>query len=203
MKQNVGNNSNGPNRLFSRLAAEKKKTVAAACLIAVMVFMWVRVLAPKGLRSAEAALMVQEAVKGESDSELKISFIELPKVSGRNDALTRDFFASNGWQNFYIRSTEGENLSGIEGVNVVSRDGSEEVVRRVAEKLKLAAIVLGGNPQTFINDKLLGVGDKLLVRDGGDSFECEVVGIEEKMVFIRCGEAEITLKLTQASIIDN
>ncbi len=202
MEQKLRNSGSGANRVFSRLAAEKKKTVAAVCLIAVMVFMWVRMLAPKTPRGAKAALTAQEAVKGESNSELKISFTELPKVSGRNDALTRDFFASNGWQNF-IRSGEGENLSGIEGVNVVSRDGSEEVIRRVAEKLKLAAIVLGGNPQTFINDKLLSVGDKLLVRDGGDSFECEVVGIEEKMVFIRCGEAEITLKLMQTSIIDN
>ncbi len=201
MEQKLRNSGSGANRVFSRLAAEKKKTVAAACLIAVMVFMWVRVLAPKTPRGAKAALTAQEAVKGESNSELKISFTKLPKVRGRNDVLTRDFFASDGWRNF--RSTEGENLSGIEGVNVVSRDGSEGVVRRVAEKLKLEAIMLGGTPQAFINDKLRSVGDKLLVSDGGDSFECEVAGIEEKMVFIRCGEAEITLKLTQASIIGN
>jgi len=201
MEQKLRNSAGGANAVFNRLAAEKKKTVAAACLIAVMVFMWVRMLAPKTPRGAEAALTAQEVVKGESNSELKISFTELPKVRGRNDVLTRDFFASDGWRNF--RSTEGENLSGIEGVNVVSGNGSEGVVRRIAEKLKLQAIMLGGNPQAFINDKLLSVGDKLLVTDGGDSFECEVAGIEEKMVFIRCGEAEITLKLTQVSIIDN
>jgi len=92
-------------------------------------------------------------------------------------------------------------MSGGE-VNVVSRNGDEEIARRVAEKLKLEAIGLGKNPQAFINDKLLAVGDKLLVVDGADTYECEVVGIEEKMVFIRCGEAEITLRLTQASVTD-
>jgi len=190
MKQNVRNDGKGANRLFSRLAAEKKKGVVALCLIALMGFMWVRVLLRKTPESAEAA-MGQEEVKPNT-SELKISFIELPEVAGRNDALTRDFFAVDDWQSF---------MSGGE-VSVVSRNGDEEIARRVAKKLKLEAIGLGKNPQAFINDKLLAVGDKLLVADGVDTYECEVVGIEEKTVFIRCGEAEITLKLTQESITD-
>ena len=190
MKQNVRNDGKGANRLFSRFAAEKKKGVVALCLIALMGFMWVRVLLRKTPESAEAAVG-QEEVKPNT-SELKISFIELPEVAGRNDALTRDFFAADDWQSF---------MSGGE-VNVVSRNGDEEIARRVAKKLKLEAIGLGKNPQAFINDKLLAVGDKLLVADGVDTYECEVVGIEEKTVFIRCGEAEITLKLTQESITD-
>ena len=191
MKQNLKNNGNGANRLFSQLAAEKKKTICALCLIAVMALMWTRLLGKKKMEDAEAAVMSQGVnFKGESNSELKISFIELPKVKGRNDVLTRDFFASGSWQDF----TE----EGTKEVNVASRDGSEEVVRRVAEKLKLEAIVLGENPQAFINDKLLSVGDKLVIRDGVKTYECEVRGIEENAVFIRCGEAEIKLKLTEA-----
>ena len=82
-------------------------------------------------------------------------------------------------------------------MSVVSKDGSEEVIRRIAEKLKLEAIGLGKNPQAFINDKLLSAGDKLLVRDKIDVYECEVVEIRENTVLIRCGEAKITLRLTQ------
>jgi len=197
MKQNVRNDGKGADRLFSRLAAEKKKTVTALCLIAVMVFMWARVLATKTPETAEAALKQGEVNpdESESNSQLKISFIELPKVAGRNDALTRDFFAADGWQDFTGGSTKE--------VNIASRDGSEEIVKRVAEKLRLEAIRLDENPQAFINDKLLSIGDKLLVRDGGDTYECEVVGIEEETVFIRCREAEITLKLTQAIEVSN
>ncbi len=190
MKQNVRNDGKGANRVFSRFAAEKKKGIVALCLIALMGFMWVRVLLRKTPESVEAAVVDQDMKQ--SNSELKISFIELPEVVGRNDVLTKDFFAVNDWQSF---------MSGGE-VNVVSRNGDEEIVKRVAEKLKLEAIGLGKNPQAFINDKLLAVGDKLLVRDGADTYECEVVGIEEKTVFIRCGEAEITLRLTQALITD-
>ena len=61
---------------------------------------------------------------------------------------------------------------------------------------------MGKNPRVLINDKLLSVGDKLLVADGADTYEFEVVGIEEKKVSIRCSEAEITLRLTQASTTD-
>jgi hypothetical protein len=182
------------------LAAEKKKTVIAVCLIAVMVFMWVRVLVRKGPQSANAAMTTQDITGDQMRPELKVSFIELPKVEGRNDVLTRDFFAVGSWRDF-MRSGEGKSGS-VEEVSVVSRNGSEEIVRRVAGKLKLEAIVLGENPRAFINDKLLSVGDKLFVRDGIDTYECEVAEIKENMVSIRCGEAEVTLRLTQTSIID-
>ena len=197
MEQSRKNSGNGASRLFGQLAAEKKKTICALGLIAVMAFMWVRVLGKKTPASAEAAVMAQQATEGRSNPELKISFIELPKVAGRNDVLTRDFFAADRWQDF-LRDGEGGRWGGIGGVNVISGGGGEEVIRRVAEKLKLEAIGWGENPQAFINDKLLSVGDKLLIRDGINTYECEVIGIEETEVFIRWGEAEIRLKLTQA-----
>ncbi|MHC4488292.1 MAG: hypothetical protein ACYSW7_03825 [Planctomycetota bacterium] len=187
MRKNL-KSSNGPNRFFSQLAAEKKKSVTALCLVAVMAFMWVRVLFRRTPQAAAAASMTEEMnVEGKSNPELKISFIELPEVAGRNDVITRDFFASDGWQDF---------------VDIVSKGGNEEGIRRVAEQLKLEAIVLSNNPQAFINDKLLSVGDKLPVGEEVDSYECEVVEIKRDTVVVRCGEAEIMLKLTQAPIID-
>ena len=131
-----------------------------------------------------------------SDKELSITFIELPKVTGRNDVLIRDFFVVDDWQKF-MKSGEGENKTRVEDVSVVSKRNKEAMIR-VAEKLKIEAIVLDGNPQVFINNKLLSVGDKLLVKDGGNTYECEVVCIEENMVLIKCGEAEITKKITKA-----
>jgi hypothetical protein len=196
MKQIVKNGGNGANRLVSRLAAEKKKTVTAVCLVAIMVVMWARMLSKESPTAATAALRQQDVKQVASDKELSITFIELPKVAGRNDVLKRDFFVVDDWQKF-MKSGEGENKTGVEDVSVVSRR-NKEVMIRVAEKLKIEAIVLDGNPQVFINNKLLSVGDKLLVKDGGNTYECEVVGIEENMVLIKCGEAEITLKLTKA-----
>lgn len=200
MKQNMKNNDSGGNRLFNRLAAEKKKTIIAVCLIIVMVFMWVRVLGRKGPQSANAADAAAEVTESQMNSKLKISFIKLPKINGRNDVLTRDFFVVDDWWDF-MRGGE-ENSSGAEAVSVVSGDGSKETIGRAAAKLKLEAIVLGENPQAFINDEMLSVGDKLSVRDGINTYECEVAEIGENMVLIKCGEAEVTLKLTQTSVID-
>ncbi len=202
MRQKVINHGGRANRLIGQLAAEKKKAVAASCLIAVMAFMWVRVLTKKTPEAAGAAFMTEQLnVEGTLDEELNISFTELPQVAGRNDVITRDFFASNGWRHF---GGQERNLTVIEEVNVVSKNGNDEVIRKVAEKLKLEAIVvLSNNPRAFINNKVVSVGDKVLIRDGVDTYECEVIEIEENKVVIKCREAEVTLKLTQVLKNDN
>jgi len=206
MGQNMRNNGSGGNRLLMQLAAQKKKAVIATCLIAVMVFMWIKVLTRESPQAAQASPMAKQVeLNGQMSSQsmvsaaepLKVSFIDLPRVAGRNDVIIRDFFNVNGWQEF-VGDKEGNRLSGIKGVNVTSADGSQEIGRKVAEKLKLEAIVLGKNPQVFINGKLLSQEDKLFISDGAATYECEVVGIEENTVFIRCGKAQITLKLAQA-----
>lgn len=200
MKQNPKKNGNKDNRILGRLAAEKKKTVIAACLIAVMILMWVRLLGKKGPQSAEAAEAVNttEVTAVQTSPELKVSFIELPKVAGRNDVLTRDFFNVSNWQDFV---GGGEvNSGGMKEVSVVPTDGSEETIRLVAARLKLEAIVQGESPRAFINDKLLSVGDKLFVGDGINTYECEVAKIEETKVVIKCGQAEVILRLTQMLI---
>ena len=196
MGQKEKNSCNSANRLFNRLAAQKKKTVLALCLITVMAFMWVRVLTRSKPQAAEAVLLAgQMDVETQSEPELKISFVELPQAAGRNDVITRDFFASGGWQDFV--DGQGRKSVGVEEVDVVSKDGDKEVIRKVAKKLKLEAIVSSENPLAFINDKVLRVGDKLLVGDGADKYECEVVEIKENKVVMRCSESRITLKLTQ------
>ena len=199
MRQKVINHGGRANGFIGQLAAEKKKAVAASCLVAVMAVMWVRVLTKQTPEAAEAAITTDQFNAEDSpDQMLKVSFIELPQVEGRNDVITRDFFASGGWRHF-----EGEkerNLTVIEEVNIVSKNGNEEVIKKVAEKLKLEAIVvLGNNPRAFINNKVISVGDKLLIRDGIDTYECEVIEIKENMVVIKCKEAEVMLKLTQVS----
>lgn len=184
MKETIKNS--GPLRriggLMSWLTAQKKRTAIAACMVLVMAFMWVKVLTPNVPDSAAAAV-VDDAV-GRSESQLKITYVELPVVEGRNDTLVRDFF------------TVGKGfLQTGAVVDVIAGGGSEKVIRRIAEKLKLEAIVFGENPQAFINDELVSEGDKLLVREETTEYELTVVKIEQSTVFMRCGEAKITLKL--------
>ena len=198
MRQNAGNNSRGANRYINLLAAEKKKAVLALCLIVLMAFMWIKVLTKTSPKAANAELITEliNNMETQSETELKISFIELPRVSGRNDVVTRDFFASNGWQDFV--DGWGPKV-GVEEIDIVSKDDDQEVIRRVAENLKLEAIVSSKIPLAFINNEVLRVGDKLFVSDGIDRYECEVVEIKENIVVMSCKESKITLKMTQVN----
>ena len=176
-------------RVLNQLAAEKKKTAIALCLITVMVFMWCKVISGKGPTSAQAAV-TRTRKPEQQKSKLKVTFVELPIVEGRNDVLTRDFFKVNG-----------ENFGNAEEVNVISK-GNKSDVKRIIEKLKLEAISVGGNPEAFINNKLLSIGDVLPIRDGNNTYECEIVSIEENVVLVKCLEAEIELKLTPVNVVD-
>jgi len=199
MKQYARDNRKSPNGIVGQFAAEKKKGIMAVCLIAVMVFMWVRVFTKESPEAAKAASAAQIAAGDESkvNAGLKISFVELPKVAGRNDVITRDFFASNGWQDF-VEAKQNTGATAVEEVSLISTDGNEETAKKVTQQLHLEAIILSDNPQAFINDKLLFVGDKLLVELGAHKYECEVVRITQNTVILRCGQVQITLKLTQA-----
>jgi len=192
MKQNLANAGNRTGRLFNRLAREKTKTILALCLIALMAFMWVRLLGKKAPNAAEAALMAEQATSAsaEANSQLKISFIELPQVPGRNDVVTRDFFDSHGWRGFIT----GKNLADGQEVGDTQQSLSLRT-RLMRAGLKLEAIELGANPRAFIDGKLLSVGDKLYLKEGGNTYECEVVRIEKNVVFISCQEVEVQLKL--------
>ena len=202
MNQHLNNRDRDHSRFLTHLAVEKKKAAVALGLIAVMVLMWVRVIGRRTADGAQAALVQgKDRPVAAAPDESKWCFVDLPQVEGRNDALTRDFFASNAWQAF-AKNREGE-VSIAKEVSVMSQGVSEEVVRRVAAHLKLQAIWSAENPQAFINDKLLSVGDKLVVREGVNTFECEVVEIEENKVAIRFEEARITLKLAQTKEVSD
>ena len=94
MKRNFQNINNGTNRLVNQLASEKKKTVLAVCLIALMAFMWIKVFIKKSPVAADAMLLAEQSnSEKENSTAVKVSFIELPKVIGRNDMIVRDFFS--------------------------------------------------------------------------------------------------------------
>jgi len=197
MKEHSKNNKDGINRLLDQLAAEKKRVGIAVCLITVMAVMWVKVLTKKGPQSVQAVPTIEETdVERQVKEAMKITYVDLPRVSGRDDLISRDFFASAGWQDFKSDEQEDTTVE-IEEVSVEPTDDSEEVVAMVAQHLGLQAIVMGRKPQAFINDKLMSMGDKLVVTDGAQMYECEVVEIRENSVLIRCREAEIVLKLVE------
>ncbi len=91
MRQNIANNSTGAKKVLERLAEEKKKSVTALCLIAVMAFMWIRVLTKKTPQGTEAAPGTQQSsTENQPNEKYGVSFVELPKVA----PLSVDFIKS-------------------------------------------------------------------------------------------------------------
>jgi len=179
------------NRVLYQLTADKKKTAIALSLILVMVVMWIKVLVKASPKEARAVSRQVQSIS-DSQQQTRISYVDLPEVQGRNDILTRDFFAVRNWRNF--SSSRGSGFGGGD-INILSDEGV--VSKQLAKQLQLGVIEMGDRPQAFINDKLVGVGDILNVINGDDTYECEVVAIEQNEVVMKFGDVKIELKLSQ------
>lgn len=201
MNQKINNIGNGANKLMANLVVEKKKALLAVCLAVVMVFMWVRAITGNKPNAAKAKSTAQQNDQNnQADSQMNITFIQPPNVPGRNDIITRDFFAADSWQNF---TEDRQNSSGPIEMGIVSTDGIDGVTAQIAQKIKLQAIVMSEIPLAFINDKLVSVGDRFSVKDGTDIYEFEVVTINDNTVITKCGQAQITLKLLrEVDVVD-
>ena len=82
-------------------------------------------------------------------------------------------------------------------VQVVSLNRDQEVVQQVAQTLRLEGVVRSGSPLAFVNDRMLGIGDKLTVDHDGGRLEFEVLRIHEDAVLVECNGTQLTLKLAQ------
>jgi len=175
-------------RLLNRLAAEKKKSFVAISLIVLMLFMWGKLLAGKGPDSAQGAIYQQQTASAQNKDQLgiNIEFVDPPFAKGRHDVLKRDFF-----------NVETGVFAANNQVNIVSTNGEAGKIQYIADKLRLEAISMGSQPEAFVNDRLVKVGDILIVSDGSKNYDCEIVRIENMTVFVKCGKAEIELKLKQ------
>ncbi len=128
MKENMKNDTNGVGRILGHLAAEKKKAGIALCLIAVMAVMWVKVLTNKGPQSAQAApTLAQTEVEEQIKDAMKITYLNLPIVPGRDDLISRDFFASAGGPGLTSGET-GDATGGVEEVRGASLGERKGVV---------------------------------------------------------------------------
>jgi len=185
-KKTVENNVN-----FVIKAGGNKKVVIAVCLVAVMVFMWIKVLMKNKPEASIAAGKATAGMKSVKEQNNKVAFIKLPEIKGRNDSLTRDFFDSKGWVNFVGQEQEiAKNANPDE-------DAEQRMINRLARKLRLQTIIVGDKPEAFINDKALSQGNKFTLKEGTENYVFEVTNISEDKVVLKCKQSEVTLKFKQ------
>ncbi|OHB66395.1 MAG: hypothetical protein A2Y76_02370 [Planctomycetes bacterium RBG_13_60_9] len=183
--------------ILDRLMMGGKKTVVACALIVIMALMWVRVLIGHGPASAGAAPETKRTASAPHRGSAQPNLVELPRSPGRHDSIHQDFFNIRN-RAYFRQNAVVQNTSADKEVPVASSDRVREVIHRVAQTLKLESVLdWNESPRAFVNDQLLAVGDKLVVKDGANTFEFEVLQIDVDSVLVKCSDTQLTLKLAQ------
>ncbi|MDO8303427.1 MAG: hypothetical protein Q7T18_09310 [Sedimentisphaerales bacterium] len=190
----------GGNQVMKNLMAEKKKIIIASLLIGVMAVMWGRIFFKKdGVPAAATAMAIQAAAVEETPSQpkVKMTYVELPQVKGRNDTLARDVFAAGGWQGLVAVANNAPQST--HRVKSSHEQLSDRVNEMIGKELRLDAILSGKNPQAYVGGTLVSPGGKLIVKQEGENYEFRVVAIRENEVVLVCKGVQVKLIMTRPS----
>jgi hypothetical protein len=186
----------GRNQTLMCLTAQKKKVAVAVLLMGVMVIMWVRVLTRKNqVPVNETMLAAQAAVAQDTQPRIKVSYLELPRVKGRNDMPARDIFAASRWEgagaaaNGPRQSKESVRKNGNERLN--------DTIETIGKELKLEAIFSGKNPQASISGMLVSPAGRLAVKHEGEIYEFKAVAISDNEVDLVCKGVHVKLSMAR------
>jgi len=188
-----------------RLRSMNPKTVAAVALMTVMGLMWARVLL-RGKTPAEAAAAestaVQTTVSTPTAAPVRIVPSPLPVMAGRNDMLTRDFFAPDNWPGL----TRPEKTAATQPSSQDAGDRQRLAFIAGLEKtLTLEAIIQGAGDtpvRACIEGKVLAVGQHLTIKNGSETYELAVSDIGDEQVVLICDRQRIVLKMPPSERVD-
>jgi hypothetical protein len=184
------------------------KIVLAVVLIGVMGFLWIRVFVrhgkPATAAARPAATQAATPAKGPQKAPaIRLSYVPLQVVPGRQDVLTRDLFAEPDsavfpWQKSQIPTEPSKE----ESVNV---DPWDKEIRPLAEKLSVDAIGTDpkGTAQAFIQDRFLVAGDRLPIQKGDRTYELTVTLIQSNSVTLEWQGHELKLKMSEPGMTGN
>ncbi len=162
--------------ILAVVSAERKKIITMGLLLCVMGFMWSKVLSSK---KQQQAIETRTTAAAKEKISMSLAYIPLPDVEGRNDRIKNDFFSPESFLGF--NSSAGRQ-------NTVSLKNEDNDIQSIMKGICIDAILSGENPQVFINDQLLNIGDKLVVERNGKTYELELVKIMNDKIQLKYGE---------------
>jgi hypothetical protein len=172
----------------------RKKIGLAAALVVALGIMWVRVLIghkPQTAAAHESPAASSPAASGKTP--VKVHYVNLPVIAGRNDTIEWDFFAGRDWSGFSRNA--GSRTSTDTEVARPNTDRTQDI-ERVARKLNVQVVILRGDrPEAFIDDASVHVGDTISAQEGTEQYVFEVKQIVDDSVRVECGGKSVTLKM--------
>lgn len=195
MQQNTNTNNGLSGRIASLAAVERRKVVIAFCLIAVMAFMWIRLLTGKGEPAAASAATPGNALlqdKGKS-IETGVVYCAPPFIEGRNDILTTDCFTASNWSAFFSKDdVERPEYTGSRSPDHTTR---EQAIKRIAENLRLQITEMGSEPKAFISDMFVKEGGTLNIAAADGEVIFQVIRITRQVVTLECEGMTFEIRL--------
>ena len=172
--------------ILAVISAERKKIITMGLLLCVMGFMWSKVLSSK---KQQQAIETRTIAAAKEKTIMSLAYIPLPSVQSRNDRIKNDFFAPENFLGF--NSSAG-------GSNTVSLKNDDGDIQSIMKNIRIDAILSGENPQVFVNDQLLNIGDKLNIEKSGKTYELELVKIMKDKIQLKYGETVVETGIAES-----
>ncbi len=195
MRRNGTNTLGSVSWMTSHLIRGGRKTGIAIALVVVMAVMWIRVLTGQRPHGAEARPNPAPQTDEPRKPEPGVRLVDLPVEPGRHDRVHRDFFTTQDWS-YFSSVSDSQSTGSVTEVQAVVPNRTNDVIDKLAKTLRLEAVLWSADPQAFVDDRLVRLGDTITLSDGSAAYAFEVVQIQEDAVLVTCGDRQWTLKLS-------
>ena len=193
MKQPVSKNADRRKAAAARNAADRKKLIVALLLLGIMALLWIRFFARKSSPASASAGLVAEASYTQQPQSGGITYIELPYVPERHNAITGDLFSAANFKRFKKQGQQND-----EQLNITSTTGKPNSgAAAAAAALQLIAIVNDKKPQAFIESRLFEKGQSFRYRFGGQIYSFKIINILEDRIELECNGTIISKKISR------
>jgi len=190
--------------LIGRMPASKNRVFLAVGLISLMTFMWIRVFVRAGsdsnnVSAAPVKMTESQAIGQSGQRQVKLSYIQLPVIPGRNDMLKRDIFSVKNCRTFDAYNKNGTKHGKTDTLARIQDTGGDPDITEIEKKLRLEAVIAGDNGQpgeAFIENQFVSVGSTLAVDYDGRIYEFTVLKIDENEVVLKWKEFTIAVKMS-------
>jgi hypothetical protein len=167
-----------------------------------MIVMWVRVFIGSdkpNQANAGQNNITQTGHKQADENQIKITYYDLPIISGRNDFLVRNIFSVSPRSKLTTFANK-KNKEADDKTNSKNVTDHENNIKKIEKNIKVSAIVNATentSAKAFIQDSLVGEGAKISLTAGGQIYEFEVKKINNESVILQWGDNILTLYMSQ------